>query len=81
LRHLIKGQPTLEPAALNHQEVTSLDAPPTLTPGTGKDCDNPCKAIPFTPASETEREVAIAYSKLETAAHARNSAGFSDGCG
>jgi hypothetical protein len=62
--------------AIVYQELTSLDAPPTFTPGAGKDCDNPCKAIPFTPATETEGNVALAYSKLETAAHARNSAAF-----
>jgi hypothetical protein len=59
-----------------YQEVLSLTAPRTFTPGAGKDCENPCKSIPFTPKNETEREVAVAYSKLETAAHARNSAAF-----
>jgi hypothetical protein len=62
--------------AIVYQEVTSLDAPPTFTPGAGKECDNPCKAIPFTPKTETERQVALAYSNLETAAHARNSTAF-----
>jgi hypothetical protein len=62
--------------AIVYQEVISLGAPPTFTPGAGKDCDNPCKAIPFTPANDTERQVAVAYSKLETAAHARNSTAF-----
>ena len=62
--------------AIVYQEVISLDRPPTFTPGAGRDCDNPCKAIPFTPNTETERQVALAYSKLETAAHARNSAAF-----
>lgn len=62
--------------AIVYQEVTSLDAPPTFTPGAGKDCGNPCKSISFTPENDTEREVALAYSKLETAAHARNSAAF-----
>jgi hypothetical protein len=59
-----------------YQEVVSLDSPPTFTPGAGKDCENPCKAIPFAPRNDTEREVALAYSKLETAAHARNSTAF-----
>jgi hypothetical protein len=62
--------------AIVYQEVISLDASPTFTPGAGKDCENPCKSIPFTPATDKERQVALAYSKLETAAHARNSAGF-----
>jgi hypothetical protein len=59
-----------------YQELVSRETPPTFTPGAGKECENPCKTIPFTPANDTEREVAKAYSKLETAAHARNSAAF-----
>jgi hypothetical protein len=62
--------------AIVYQELMSLETPPSFTPGAGKDCENPCKTIAFTPKSETERQVAIAYSKLETAAHARNSAAF-----
>ena len=54
----------------------SLERPPSFTPGAGKDCENPCKTIPFIPQNDTERQVAAAYSKLETAAHARNSAAF-----
>src|SRR5258707_7275546 len=62
--------------AIVYQELMSLEAPPSFTPGAGKDCENPCKTIAFTPKNDTERQVAIAYSKLETAAHARNSAAF-----
>jgi hypothetical protein len=62
--------------AIVYQELISLEAPPAFTPGAGKDCENPCKTIAFTPKNDTERQVAIAYSKLETAAHARKSAAF-----
>ena len=62
--------------AVVYQELMSLEAPPSFTPGAGKDCENPCKTIPFTPKNDTERQVARAYSKLETAAHARSSAAF-----
>lgn len=62
--------------AIVYQEVTSRETPPSFTPGAGKDCENPCKTIAFTPKTDTERQVALAYSKLETAAHARNSAAF-----
>jgi hypothetical protein len=62
--------------AIVYQELMSLAAPPSFTPGAGKDCENPCKTIAFEPKNDTERQVAIAYSKLETAAHARNSAAF-----
>lgn len=59
-----------------YQEVMSLETPPSFAPGAGKDCENPCKGIPYKPKNETERQVAAAYSKLETAAMARNSAVF-----
>ena len=59
-----------------YQEVMSRDTPPAFTPGAGKDCQNPCREIPFAPKDDTERQVALAYSRLETAAHARNSAAF-----
>lgn len=62
--------------AIVYQEVMSRETPPTFTPGAGKECENPCKSIPFAPKNDTERQVALAYSKLETAAHARNSAAF-----
>ena len=62
--------------AIVYQELMSLEAPPSFTPGAGKECENPCKTIAFTPKNDTERQVALAYSKLETAAHARNSAAF-----
>ncbi len=62
--------------AIVYQEVKALDAPPSFAPGAGKDCENPCKGVPYQPKNQTEREVVTAYSKLETAATARNSAGF-----
>lgn len=62
--------------AIVDQDVMSLAAPPSVTPGAGKNCENPCRMIPYQPKNATEREVVAAYSKLETAATARNSAGF-----
>ena len=62
--------------AIAYQEVMSRTEPPAFAPGAGKDCENPCRSIPYPPKSETERQVAAAYSKLETAANARNSAAF-----
>jgi hypothetical protein len=62
--------------AIVYQELMSREKPPSFTPGAGKQCENPCKTIAFTPKTDTERQVALAYSKLETAAHARNSAAF-----
>jgi hypothetical protein len=62
--------------AIVYQEVMSLDAPPSSTPGAGKDCENPCRSVAYEPKNETERQVITAYSKLETAAMAHNSAVF-----
>jgi hypothetical protein len=62
--------------AIVYQEVMSLDAPPSFAPGAGKDCENPCKTVAYTPKNETEQQVVAAYSNLETAAMAHNSAIF-----
>jgi hypothetical protein len=62
--------------AIAYQEVMSLDAPPAFAPGAGKDCENPCKGIPYKPRNDAERQVSTAYSKLETAAMAHNSKVF-----
>ena len=62
--------------AIVYQEVKSLDAPPSFAPGAGKDCENPCKAVPYQPKNPTEQQVITAYSKLETAAMAHNSPVF-----
>jgi hypothetical protein len=62
--------------AIVYQEVLSLASPPSFAPGAGKDCENPCKTIAYQAKNETERQVVIAYSKLETAAMAHNSAVF-----
>jgi molybdate transport system substrate-binding protein len=55
---------------LVHQEVESLAAPPTTTPGTGKECVNPCKSVPYEAKSDSERGVIAAYQELETSSHA-----------
>ncbi len=62
--------------AMVYQEVLSLDAPPSFAPGAGNECENPCKTVPYHPKNEAERQVVTAYSKLETAAMAHNSAVF-----
>jgi hypothetical protein len=62
--------------AIAYQEVMSLDSPPSFAPGAGKDCENPCKRVPFKPKDATEQQVITAYSKLETAAMAHDSPVF-----
>ena len=59
------------------QEVRSLAAPPTATPGAGKNCENPCGAVPYTAKSENERAVIAAYVGLEEAAVTHNAAVWS----
>jgi hypothetical protein len=54
--------------ALVYQEVRSLEAPPKTTPSAGKECQNPCKSVPYTPKTETQRAVIEAYRGLETSA-------------
>ncbi len=60
--------------ALVYQAVQSLDAPPKVTPSANKECQNPCKGVPYTPKSETQRAVIQAYSGLETAAMTHDAA-------
>jgi Domain of unknown function (DUF4440) len=61
---------------LVYQEVRSLAMPPSFTPGAGKDCENPCKTVPYKPKNKIEHQVISAYEKLETAAMAHNSPVF-----
>lgn len=60
--------------ALVYQEVQSLDAPPKTTPSAGKECQNPCKSVGFTPKNATEREIIKAYEELETSAMTHDAA-------
>ena len=57
---------------LAYQEVKSLDAPPTVTPGTGKVCENPCKSLPYQPKNDDEKGVVESYSGLESASVAHD---------
>jgi hypothetical protein len=63
---------------LVYQEIRSLDAPPTVTPGAGAECDNPCRRLPYEPRSANERGVVAAYQSLETSAHAADAAHWGD---
>ena len=59
------------------QEVRSLEAPPTVTPGTGKTCENPCGGVPYQPQSANQRAVIAAYLGLEEAAATGNATAWS----
>lgn len=52
---------------LVYQEVRSLAAPPTTTPGPGQDCQNPCRDVLYQPKNDIERGVITSYMGLETA--------------
>jgi len=60
--------------ALVYQEVQSLDAPPKMTPSASRECQNPCKSVPYTPKTETQRAVIEAYRGLETSAMTHDAA-------
>jgi hypothetical protein len=62
--------------AMVYQEVKLRNTPARVTPGAGKGCANPCKTVGYQPKNDTERQVIAAYSQLETAAMAHNSAVF-----
>ncbi len=55
---------------LAYQEVRSLAAPPTATPGIAGECINPCREVPYAPKSDNERGVIAAYQALEISSHA-----------
>ena len=57
---------------LVHQEVQSLDAAPTTTPGAGADCDNPCKRVGMQSQNAAQAAVIAAYQELEIGAETRN---------
>ena len=59
-----------------YHEVQSLPSPPTSTPGTGKECINPCRTVPYEPRNENERAVIAAFMALETASHAADVANW-----
>ena len=59
-----------------YHEVQSLATPPTSAPGTGKECVNPCRTIPYEPTNANERAVIAAYQALETSAHAADVANW-----
>jgi uncharacterized protein DUF4440 len=63
--------------ALVYQEVKSLDAPASFTPGAGKVCENPCKSVPYRPRTVGEKDVVASYVALESAAVAHNATGWS----
>jgi hypothetical protein len=61
---------------LVYHEVKQLDQP-SSSPGSGvKECENPCKSVPFEPANDAERAIIASWQALETAVTAHDSAGW-----
>lgn len=58
--------------AMVYQEVRSLETPLSFTPGVAKDCENPCKRIPYSPKNAAETRVLSAYEALESAGVAKD---------
>jgi hypothetical protein len=61
---------------LVYQEVRLLGSVPTSAPSSGKDCENPCRAVPFKPKNEAERAVITAYQNVERGVTAHDSAAW-----
>ena len=62
--------------ALVYQEVQLIDQPPAAA-GTGvKDCENPCKSLPFTPKTDAERAIVASWQALETGVTLHDSAAW-----
>jgi hypothetical protein len=60
---------------LDYHEVTQLAAPPQAGPGV-KECENPCKTVPYKPKNDAERGIFKSWQELETNVTAHNSAGW-----
>ncbi len=51
---------------LVYHEVKQLDQPSTSAGSGVKDCENPCKMVPFKPANEAEQAIISSWQALET---------------
>jgi ketosteroid isomerase-like protein len=51
---------------LVHHEVKQLEQPSTSAGSGVKDCENPCKMVPFKPANEAEQAIIASWQALET---------------
>jgi hypothetical protein len=61
---------------LVYHEVVQLDQPST-SPGSGvKECENPCKTVPFQPSNDAEKAIIASWQALETAVTSHESAGW-----
>ena len=62
--------------ALVYHEVTQMAEPPKSA-GTGvKECENPCKSVPYEPKNEAERGIIASWQALETGVTGHDSAAW-----
>jgi len=61
---------------LVYQEVRQLDQPSGSAGSGVKECENPCKTVPFKPANESERAIISSWQALETGVTAHDSAAW-----
>jgi hypothetical protein len=61
---------------LVYHEVRQLDQPPTSAGSGVKECENPCKSVPFKPANENEAAIIASWQALETAVTAHDAEGW-----
>jgi hypothetical protein len=61
---------------LVYHEVKQLDRPSTSAGSGVKECENPCKSVPFQPANDSERAIIASWQALETGVTAHDAAAW-----
>jgi hypothetical protein len=61
---------------LVYHEVRQLDQPSTSAGSGVKDCENPCKTVPFKPTNEGEQAIIASWQALETGVTAHDAAAW-----
>ena len=61
---------------LVYHEVRQLDQPPASSGSGVKECENPCKTVPFKPANEAEQAIIASWQALETGVTAHDAAAW-----
>jgi len=62
--------------ALVYHEVTLREQPVTASGSGVKECENPCKSIPYKPKNEAEQAIVASWQALETGVTAHDSAAW-----
>ena len=61
---------------LVYHEVKQLDQPSTSAGSGVKECENPCKTVPYQPANQAERDIIASWQALETGVTAHDAAAW-----